>query len=519
MAVKVLTARQAADLVPDNANFATSGFIGASFPEEIAMALEERFLETGCPKNLTLLFCAAQGDSKEKGLNHFAHEGMTRRAIGGHWGLAPKLGKMAADNKILAYDFPQGVTTHMFRDSAAHKPVTITHVGLGTFVDPRLLGGKLNEMTREAEDLVSLSEMDGKEYLLYKTHPVNFCILSGTYADEDGNISMERSGVKAEALAVAQACKNSGGTVVVQVERVVKAGSLDPQKVEIPGILVNAVVVASDEKYHMQTFGTQYNPGFSGEHQMGLGEFIPAPLGNKKIIARRAAMELKNNSIVNLGIGIPEFISSVAMEEGITHKFTLTVESGITGGNPQSGLNFGVSLNPGCIMPQPSMFDFYQGGGLDQAFLGFAESDKDGNVNVSKFGPKLPGCGGFIDISQNCKQLFFCGTFTAKGLKTEVTNGQLHILTEGSINKFRETVEHITFSAKQAIKTNQPVMYITERAVFQLTKEGVMLCEIAPGIDLEKDILAHMPMKPIISPDLKTMDARIFTDGKMGLKD
>ncbi len=518
MNMKILTARQAADLIPNNANFATSGFIGASFAEEIAIAAEERFLETGAPNNLTLLFCAAQGDTKDKGLNHFAHEGMTRRAIGGHWGLAPKLGKMAADNKILAYDFPQGITTHMFRDAAAHKPGTITHVGLGTFADPRLLGGKLNDMTKAAEDLVTLMEIDGKEYLFYKTHPVDFCILCGTYADEDGNISLEHCGVMAETLAVAQACKNSGGTVVVQVERVVKAGSLDPQKVEVPGILVDAVVVVSDMKNHMQTFGTQYNPGFSGEHQMGLGEFVPAPLGNKKIIARRAAMELKDNSIVNLGIGIPEFISSVAMEEGITSKFTLTVESGITGGNPQSGLDFGVSLNPRCIMPQPSMFDFYQGGGLDQAFLGFAESDKDGNVNVSKFGPKLPGCGGFIDISQNSKQVIFCGTFTAKGLKTEVSNGELHIISEGSINKFRESVEHITFSAKQAVKTNQPVLYITERAVFKLTKDGIVLCEIAPGVDLDRDILAHMPMKPIISPDLKLMDERIFKEEKMGLK-
>lgn len=517
MAVKILTARQAAGLVPNGANFATGGFIGASFPEEIADALEKRFLETGAPKNLTLFFCAAQGDTKDKGLNHFAHEGMVRRAIGAHWGLAPKLGKMAAENKILGYDFPQGVTSHMFRDSAAHKPYTISHVGLGTFVDPRLLGGKLNPMTREAEDLVKLVELDGQEYLFFKTHPIDFCIISGTYADENGNISMERAGVKSETLAVAQACKNHGGTVVAQVERVVMPGTLDPQKVEVPGILVDAVVVASDPKYHMQTFATQYNPGFSGEHKMGLAEFVPMPLGNKKIIARRAAMELKNNSIVNLGIGIPEFVSAVAMEENITHKFTLTVESGITGGNPQSGLNFGVSLNPDCIMPMPSMFDFYQGGGLDQAFLGFAESDRDGNVNVSKFGPKLPGCGGFIDISQNAKQVIFCGTFTAKGLKTEVKDGALHILNEGAIDKFRDSVEHITFSAKQAVKTNQPVLYVTERAVFRLTKDGVMLCEIAPGIDLERDILAHMPMKPILSPDLKPMDARLFHPEKMGL--
>ena len=518
MAVKILTAREAADLVPNNINFAMNGFMGASVAEEIAMEIENRFLETGMPNNLTLLFCAAQGDGKTKGLNHFAHEGLIRRGIGGHWGMAPKLGRLVIENKILAYDFPQGVTTHMFRDTAAHKPGTISHVGLGTFVDPRSLGGKLNPLTQEAEDLVSLVEIDGKEYLFYKTHPVDFAILGGTYADENGNISIEREGVRAETLAVAQACKNSGGTVIVQVERVVKSGSLDPQKVEIPGVLVDAVVVASDMKYHMQNYGTQYNPGFSGEHRMGSAEFKPVPLNNKKIIARRAAMELKDGSVVNLGIGIPEYISSVAMEEGITNKFSLTVESGIFGGNPQSSIDFGVSLNPDAIIPMPSMFDFYQGGGLDQAFLGFAESDKEGNVNVSKFGPKLPGCGGFIDISQNSKQVFFCGTFTANGLKTEVKNGKLHILQEGSVNKFRENVEHITFSVKTAIKNDLPVMYITERAVFKLTKEGIVLIEIAPGIDLEKDILAHMPSKPMISPDLKQMDARIFKDKKMGLK-
>ena len=518
MAVKILTAREAADLVPNNINFAMNGFMGASVAEEIAMEIENRFLETGMPNNLTLLFCAAQGDGKTKGLNHFAHEGLIRRGIGGHWGMAPKLGRLVIENKILADDFPQGVTTHMFRDTAAHKPGTISHVGLGTFVDPRSLGGKLNPLTQEAEDLVSLVEIDGKEYLFYKTHPVDFAILGGTYADENGNISIEREGVRAETLAVAQACKNSGGTVIVQVERVVKSGSLDPQKVEIPGVLVDAVVVASDMKYHMQNYGTQYNPGFSGEHRMGSAEFKPVPLNNKKIIARRAAMELKDGSVVNLGIGIPEYISSVAMEEGITNKFSLTVESGIFGGNPQSSIDFGVSLNPDAIIPMPSMFDFYQGGGLDQAFLGFAESDKEGNVNVSKFGPKLPGCGGFIDISQNSKQVFFCGTFTANGLKTEVKNGKLHILQEGSVNKFRENVEHITFSVKTAIKNDLPVMYITERAVFKLTKEGIVLIEIAPGIDLEKDILAHMPSKPMISPDLKQMDARIFKDKKMGLK-
>ena len=517
MSVKILTARQAADLVPDGATLAANGFIGASTPEELLMALEERFVETGAPRDLTVMFAAAQGDRATRGLNHLAHDGMIRRCIGGHWGMAPKIGQMVDDNKILAYDFPQGVMCHMFRDIAAHKPGVMTHVGLGTFVDPRLLGGKLNEKTRAAEDLVHLMELGGKEYLFYDCHPITFAVLAGTYADESGNISIEREAIRGETLAVAQACKNSGGTVIVQVENVVATGSLDPMKVEIPSILVDAVVVVSDMKNHMQTFNTQYNPGFSGEHRLGASAFTPAEMGPKKIIARRAAMELKKGSVVNLGIGIPEYISNVATEEGILDHFTLTVESGITGGSPQSGLDFGVSLNPESIISQPSMFDFYQGGGLDQAFLGFAESDPEGNVNVSKFGPKLPGCGGFIDISQNAKQVFFCGTFTAKGLKVEVKDGQLHILQDGSISKFQQSIEHITFSAKTAIKNNLPVTYITERAVFTLSKEGLVLSEIAPGVDLEKDILAKMPMRPIIPENLKTMDERIFRDEPMGL--
>ena len=276
MSVKILTARQAADLVPDGATLAANGFIGASTPEELLMALEERFVETGAPRDLTVMFAAAQGDRATRGLNHLAHDGMIRRCIGGHWGMAPKIGQMVADNKILAYDFPQGVMCHMFRDIAAHKPGVMTHVGLGTFVDPRLLGGKLNEKTRAAEDLVHLMELGGKEYLFYDCHPITFAVLAGTYADESGNISIEREAIRGETLAVAQACKNSGGTVIVQVENVVATGSLDPMKVEIPSILVDAVVVVSDMKKHMQTFNTQYNPGFSGEHRLGASAFTPA---------------------------------------------------------------------------------------------------------------------------------------------------------------------------------------------------------------------------------------------------
>lgn len=519
MAVKIITAREAADMVADGITVGCNGFMGTTFPEEIAYELENRFLETGKPRDLTLYFCAAQGDNKTKGIIHFAHEGMTRRTIGGHYGMARKIGEMVIQNKIEAYDLPQGVLAHLLRDTAAHMPGELTRVGIGTFVDPRLDGGKMNEKTKQAENLVQLVNLNGEDLLFYKSIPIDYALIAGTYADEDGNISFEREGVKDEAVAMAMACRNSGGKVVVQVQRVVKSGSLHPRFVELPGALVDAVVVASDLKFCMQNFGSQYNPGFSGEHRMGLAEFTPMPLNNKKIIARRAAMELKRGSAVNLGVGIPEYIGSVAMEEGITNRFTLTVENGIFGGVPQNGLDFGVSLNPDCFVTMPAMFDFYDGGGLDQAFIGFAECDGCGNVNVSKFSGRMPGCGGFIDITQNAKNVYYCGTFTADGLKTEIGGGKLRIVEEGRVDKFGESIGQVTFSAPTAVQRHMPVLYITERAVFRLSEEGLMLCEAAPGIDIEKDILAHMPKKPKISPDFKQMDARIFTDEKMGLAD
>lgn len=515
MAVQVLTAKEAAKLVPDGCNFATDGYVGAGFAEEIAQEIERRFLETGHPRDLTLLFCAGEGDYKKRGLNHFAHETMIRRAIGGYWGLAPNLGTLAVENKILAYNFPQGVLSHIFRDCAAGKPGTITHVGLNTYVDPRLQGGKINDVTKE--DLVRLMEIDGREYLFYQCIPIDFAILKGTFADERGNISIEHRGTKMDMLVIAEACKNCGGKVIVQVERLVKAGTLDPKKVEIPGMLVDAVVLVEDMKNHMMSFATQYNPGFSGECTISDDSFVPMEMGVKKIIARRAAFELKENSIINLGIGTPEFVSSIAMEEGIRDHFILTVDDGIVGGSPQSDADFGLSLNPECIMPHSSLFDFYHGRGLDQAFSGLAQVDAHGNVNVSKFGPKVPGCGGFIDLTQNARQLFFLGTFTAGGLEAEVSGGELHIRKDGRFCKFRNTIEQISFSSEYALKHDLPVLFITERAVLQLTHEGLLLTEIAPGVDLERDILAHMKCRPLVSGNLKRMDARIFREEKMGL--
>lgn len=514
--VRVLQPSEAADLVKDGVNIVTSGFVGSCCPETLSEALEKRFLETGHPNNLNFYYVSAQGNKGERGAGHFAHKGMIKRVVGGHWNMTPGLGELSMNNEIEAYNFPQGTLSQLFRDIAGKRIGTITHVGLNTFVDPRIEGGKLNEIT--TEDLVEVINIKGQEKLLYKAFPVDVCFLRGTYADENGNISMDKEIATLEMTAIAQACKNSGGIVIVQVEKIVEAGSLNPKLVKIPKIYVDAVVISKPEE-HEQCFGCEYDSSMAGLTRVPLSSLPPVELDAKKIIARRAAMELQENSVVNLGIGIPEFISYVANEEGIGDKMTLTVEAGAIGGVPQGGMRFGGSVNPECILDEPYQFDFYDGGGIDQAFLGLAETDENGNINVSKFSGRVVGCGGFINISQNAKKVYFCGTFTTKGLKQEVQNGKLIIVQEGTSKKFVKEVEQITFSGIYARKIKQPVMYITERAVFELKEDGVYITEIAPGICYEKDILPHMDFEPkILQNGIKIMDERIFKDELMKLK-
>lgn len=512
---KIITADQAADQIQSNDMLVTGGFIGIGFAETLAKAIEKRFLEQGQPNNLSLLYAAGQGDAKTRGLNHFGHEGMIRRVVGGHWGLAPTLGKLAIDNKIEAYNLPQGVICHMFRDIAAGKPGTLTCVGLNTFVDPRFEGGKIN--ARSEEELVQLLDINGQECLLYKHFPLNIALLRGTTADKSGNISMEREALPLDSLAIAQAVKNSGGKVFVQVEQVTDQHLLTPDRIRIPGILVDHVIISEPED-HPQTFAESFNPAYTGQIRATPEQESITELDARKIIARRALMDLQKNSVVNLGIGMPEMIAAVAAEEGKINDFTLTVEPGGIGGQPASGLSFGAVSNAEAVVDQPAQFDFYDGGGLDQAFLGLAETCPEGHVNVSKFGTKLAGAGGFINITQNTQDIYFLGTFTSGKQEIQISDGKLTIISNGKLKKFKKQVQQITFNGEYATQCRQKVTFITERAVFKLTAKGLLLTEIAPGLDLQKDILDQMDFVPLIDDDLTPMDSRLFHNKPMRLE-
>lgn len=513
---KIIDAADAVAVIHAGDTVASAGYAGSGTPEQLFVSLEQRFLDTGTPRDLTLVFSTGQGDMKDRGLNRLAHEGLIRRVIGGYFGLSPKLEKLIVDNRIEAYNLPEGVLTQLYRDIGARKPGLLSRVGLGTYVDPRLGGGRMNERT--SEDIVRVMRINDEDFLFYKAFPIDVALIRGTTADPLGNISIERESLALENLALAIAARNSGGIVIAQVERVATEGSLAARSIKVPGILVDCVVLAEPD-HHMQTYGTRFNPSFSGELRQPPSRVPAAELSDRKIIARRAVLELAPNSVINVGVGsIPDQVSQVAGEERVQDLLSLVIDSGVIGGVPMGGLDFGAASNFEAVIEHANAFDFIDGGGLDAAFLGFGECDAHGNVNASKFGKRIPGCGGFIDISQNAKKVVFMGTFSSGGLDVEVRDGRVRILSEGRIPKFVERIAQTTFSADYARACRQDVLFVTERCVFRLDAGGLALIEVAPGIDVERDVLERLPFRPLIDGP-REMDPAVFRNASMRLRE
>ena len=521
---KIVSAQNAVSLIRSGDTVIVGGFLSIGFPDLIVRELAECYeshdegtASFGKPRDLTLISAAGMAHPfKGGGMNRLAQPGLVKRFISSHFVLTPALQQLIVGNQIEGYNLPLGAICHLFRDIAGGKPGHASRIGLGTFVDPRNGGGKLN--ARTTEELVELITVAGKEYLFYKAMPVNVAIIRGTTADADGNITMEREALTIDVLSVAMAAHNCGGIVIAQVERIADVHTLNPRQVKVPGAIVDCIVVADGEDCHWQTFGSRYSAAYAAEVRVPLGSVPPMEMSLRKIIARRAAMELRANSVVNLGVGMPEGVAAIANEEKIADLMTLTAESGVIGGVPAGGLSFGAASNAQAVIDIGYQFDFYDGGGLDICFLGLAQADRQGNLNVSKFGPKLAGAGGFINISQNAKKAVFCGTFTAGAVEAAIIDGQLRIERDGKETKFVEQVEHCTFSGPYAAQEGKEVLYITERCVFRLTPEGLELIEVAPGIDIERDIIAHMAFAPRVSSP-RTMDPRIFQPEPMGLRE
>jgi propionate CoA-transferase len=485
---------------------------GHAVPEALMAALERRFLSEGSPRGITALHPVGLGDGKTLGAGHFAHEGLLKRIVCGTFVNSPKISDLALANKIEAYTLPQGALSQLMREMAAGRPGLLTKTGLHTFVDPRREGGRQSE--RAPNDLIEVVDFRGEEYLFFKPYHVDVCFLRGTTADEDGNVTMEREAVFLEMLSQAQATKRCGGIVIVQVARIAKRGTLPAKQVKIPGILVDLVAVEPGQR---QTYATAYNPAYAGELKVPLSDIPVLPLDARKVIARRAAMELFPGAICNLGSGIATGIANVAAEEGVLDDICLTNEQGLIGGAPASGNEAGASRNYAALIDQPYQFDFYDGGGLDLAFLSFAEVDAEGSVNVSRFGGRIVGPGGFINISQNAKCVVFCGTFTAG--KTELVFGRswMRVVQDGDGQKFVAQVQQVTYNGLYSNEPGRRVLYVTERAVFQRGEAGLELIEAAPGIDIERDIKARMGFTPVVPREIKPMSAALFNSAPIGL--
>ena len=514
-----ISGQEAAEMIKDNATIATIGMTLVSASETILKAIEKRFLETGSPNHLTLVHSCGQSD-RDRGIQHFAHENMLSRIIGGHWGLQPRMMKLIAENKILAYCIPQGQFAQLYRSMAGGEPGKITKVGLGTFIDPRLDGGKMNEITKSAPDIVDVVEIGGEEYMRYKPIPLDYCIIRGTYVDENGNLTTDEEAMQLEVFSAVMACKKFGGKVIAQAKYKVAAGTLHCKRVTVPGIFIDAVVMCDNpEEDHRQTHSFAFDPAYCGDIKVPVEASERLPLNVRKLIGRRALMELSMDDVLNVGTGIPnDVVGPILAEEVVQEDVTITVESGIYGGIPMGGIDFGIAKNNFALLRHDDQFDYYNGAGVDVTFMGAGEIDAEGNVNATRLGPNPTGAGGFIDITTNAKHVVFCSTFTGKGLECSFEDNKLHINKEGSIIKCVNKLQQISYNGNIARKKGQKMHYVTERAVFELRPEGLTLIEIAPGIDLQTQILDMMEFKPLISEDLKEMDPAIYNDGPFGLK-
>lgn len=515
-----ITAKEATDWIKNGSTLCTIGMTLVSASESILKEIEKKFLETGEPNNLTFFHTCGQAD-RECGMQHLAHEKLLKRVIGGHWGLSPRFMDLISSNKIEAYNLPQGQMANMFHSMALREPGKLSKIGLGTYVDPRIEGGKMNERTKPLEDIVDIVTIDGEEYIRYLPVPIDTLLIRGTYADEAGNISTEEEAMVLEVLPAVMATKRFGGKVICQVKQVVKKGTIDPKMVTVPGVMVDAVVVCDNPFVdHRQTHSWYYDPSYSGKASAQESEITPIPFSIRKAIGRRAAMQLFPDVVINVGTGIPnDVIGSILAEEEIMDDVMITVESGIYGGIPAGGLDFGISRNPQALIPHDRQFEYYTGAGIDFTFMGAGEMDQYGNVNATKMGPKAAGAGGFIDITSTAKNVVFCSTFTSSGLYVEFSDNGIEIKKEGKIKKLVNKVQQISYNGKMAMERGQNMVYVTERAVFQLTEEGPLLIEIAKGLDLQKDILDQMEFIPKIAENLGTTPTGIYQDSAFGLKE
>ncbi len=515
-----ITAKEAAAKIKDGNTICTIAMTLVSASESILKELEREFLETGHPADLTLLHSCGQSDRKD-GIQHLAHEGMVKRIIGSHWGLQPRWMEMIANNQVEAYCLPQGQIAQLYRSMACGLPGKMSKVGLGTFIDPRVEGGKMNDRTKYLPDIVDILKYDKEEYMFYRQIPIDVCIIRGTSCDEMGNLTTTEEAMKLEVLPAVLAAKRYGGRVIAQVKQVVQTGTLNPKEVTVPGVFIDDIVVCENPlEDHRQTSSWYFDPSYCGQARVPQRNIFPAPFNERKFIARRGAQELYPGAVVNLGTGIPnDMVGRVCNEEGISDDIMITVESGIYGGVQAGGIDFGIGQNLYAMIGHHEQMDYYNGAGVDITFMGLGELGEDGSVNSTKMGSRCTGAGGFIDITQNAKKVVFLGTFTASGARYKFENGKLTILQEGKIRKMVKKVAQLSFNGPMAREKGQEVLVVTERAVFRLTKEGVVLCEIAPGVDLQTQILDQMDFVPIISPDLKLMDERLFImDSPFGLK-